>query len=633
MTILRKFTLQLLALAVFALALIWMSGSGVALQSSNASAEEAYNKLHSDLNDVKMILADTVNIDAQGGRNDIESAPVSGDTRESMFKNIKLFNSMAYHIKNRYMEDIDPQELIKAGIRGMLQNLDPFSVLMEEQSYDELMESTHGRYEGLGMQIDSRGERIRIISPIEGTPAYSKGLLAGDVIWEINGNSTAGMSTQDAADLMRGPAGTSVSLKIKREGFPELLDYEVERAVIALKSVNYYGYFPGTNIGYVRLSRFAEETGNELREAITDLQSQKKMEGLIFDLRSNGGGLLHQAIETANLFLDRDRLVVYTRGRTDDSERRYHSQYAPLVEDTKLVVLVNEGSASASEIVAGAIQDWDRGIIMGQDTYGKGLVQQLFPAGGDTGVALKLTTAKYYIPSGRCIQRPERSKKHGAEAETEDTALDESATPSETTGLEETDEIEATEEKEIFFTNGGRVVYGGGGIVPDVSIEPEKWEPIEINLERKSMFFDFAVSYTTEHPEIDRDFNVTDKVLDDFKTFIKEKDFDYNTALEVSLNEMRDVVASESKEQLFSASLDELEQLIEKEKDQDFKRSEPYIKRAIKREIITKLYGQTGMYEEMILKSDPAVREALDLIMNDDNYSGILKGETSKAEL
>jgi len=622
---LRKLTLQLVGLAVVSLGLIWMAGSGAALQTSTAEADGVYDKLHSDLGDLKgKVFADTMKIDATEESSVLKHPEEQPDSRETLFKNIKVFNSMAYHIKNRYMEDIDSRELIHAAIRGMLQDLDPFSVLMEQDSYDRLMESTHGKYEGLGMQIDSRDDYIRIISPIEGTPAYRKGLQAGDVIKEIDGESTYQMTTQDAANLMRGTAGTSVELKIDRQGVPDLLEYTVERAVIELKSVNYYGYFDNSNIGYIRLSRFAEETGNELREAITDLQNQKKMEGLVFDLRSNGGGLLHQAVETANLFLDKDRLIVYTRGRSDETERRYVADNDPMMPKGKLIVLVDEGTASASEIVSGAIQDWDRGVIMGQPTYGKGLVQQIFPAGGDQTVALKLTTAKYYIPSGRCIQKPERNKKPGAHA---------SADEDEEEGDSESDTLK-TIDREVFFTNAGRVVYGGGGVVPDIDVERDKWYTIEMNLERQQVFFDFAVKYTSEHPEVGRDFVVTDEILGDFKAFMKEKEFDYKTALEVSLDEMKEVVKDEEKEEIFSGSLEELEQLIETEKDHDFQRSRDYIKRSIKREIMTKLYGQRGLYEEIILKTDPAVTEAFELIRDDQEYTRVIKeGLRDKAEL
>lgn len=622
MTRLRRLTLQLVALAVFAIGLIWMAGSGEAVQPNQAEAEGLYQRLQSNLN---YYAADTAKIDATDPSETLPMPKESADDRETLFKNIKLFNSMAYQIKNRYMEDLEAKDLIRSGIRGMLADLDPFSVLMEEQSYDRLMESTHGKYEGLGMQIDNRDDRIRIISPIEGTPAYHKGLQAGDIIWEINGKSTLKMNTQDAATLMRGPAGTAVNLKIHREGVPELLEYVIERAIIELKSVNYAEFFEGTNIAYVRLSRFAEETGNELKLALQQLQSEKPIEGMIFDLRSNGGGLLQQAVETANLFLEKDKLIVYTLGRTPDTERRYYSTEEPLFPKGKLVVLVDEGTASASEIVSGAIQDWDRGIIMGQTTYGKGLVQQIFPAGGDFGVALKLTTAKYYIPSGRCIQKPERDKKHTDMGD--DEALDEASTDS--TGSDTLSLVS----KQVHSTNGGRLVYGGGGVAPDVSLDREKWYPVEMNLERKQLFFDFAVKYTADHPDLNENIEITDEILNQFRAYIKEKKFDYKTALEVSLDKMKEVVKDENKEEMFGASFDQMTKLIETEKDTDFERSKDYIRRSIKREIVTKLSGEQGLYRAVILKTDPAVQKALTLLQDEKEYSRLIAGEKSKAEL
>ncbi|MFH1700667.1 MAG: S41 family peptidase [Candidatus Zixiibacteriota bacterium] len=619
---LRRFLLQLTALFVFAMGLLWVTGSGIAMQTSSAEEENVYQQLHNNFAvNSDMIVADTMNIDAQEKTPEIKDD--DPDSPETLYKNIKIFNNMAYHIKNRYMEEVDVKKLIRSGIKGMLADLDPFSVLLEESGYEDLMESTHGKYEGLGISIDSRGERIRVISPMEGTPAYRKGLQAGDIIWEIEGKPTLGMESTDAVKMMRGPAGTAINIKIKREGVSELLDYNIERAVIELKSVNYYGFIEGTNIGYVRLSRFAEETDRELREAFADLLREKPIEGVIFDLRSNGGGLLHQAIETANLFLDSAQLVVFTRGRDIGSERYYHTDKPPIYPEGKVVVLVNGGTASASEIVAGAIQDWDRGIIMGQETYGKGLVQQVFPVGPDQSIALKLTTAKYYIPSGRCIQRPERNHKRSADAFMDQMDDHPSA-----------DSLAVDEKKEVFYTNGGREVYGGGGIYPDQLIEPEPWLPIEMSMTAQSMFFDFAVKYSAAHPEIDWNFEVSDEVLEEFKEFLKEKAFTYKTALEASVEDLKEIITEEDKEELFKLSIENIETLIETEKDGDFTESQDYIRRSIKREIFTKLYGQRGLYEGIIHKYDRTVLNALELILDDEKYSNtITDGSKSKAEL
>jgi carboxyl-terminal processing protease len=516
----------------------------------------------------------------------------------------RLLVDMAYNIHSRYMEDVSPKDLAHAGIRGMLDDLDPFSVLMEKKTYEHLMENTHGKYEGLGMQIGKRGDHITIIAPMEGTPAYRIGLQAGDIVIAIDGEDTKDMSTEAASNLMRGTAGTSVTLTVKRPGYEEDLDYEITRAEIPLYSVNYAGIVDD-NIGYVRLSRFAETTEDELRAAIDSLQNETELSGLIFDLRSNGGGLLSQAIQTANLFLEKNKLVVYTQGRLPSSERKYSSELDPIYMDKPLVILVDAGSASASEIVAGAIQDWDRGIIIGNTTFGKGLVQQIFGGTGDADVALKLTTAKYYVPSGRCIQKPERSSKH----------------PEPVTGLDTSDDDEIDTDKEVFYTNGGRIVYGGGGIVPDLNVERQKYEPIEINLERQSMFFNFAVEYTSKHKDVTRDIEITNEIFDEFRKHCEEEDFEYKSQLELSLERFEETVSDAEKTELFEEDIEEIRALIEAEKERDFDKSNDYIRRSIKREIIRKQFGERGVYEELVLQTDPYVKKALEVLRKDDEYS------------
>ncbi len=599
-----RYTLLLVGVTVFAIAFIAEIGS---LEAEQVTTTEP------------VMWADTTHINTEPVTTD--SRETTRRKRDSFLKDVKKLSSTAFNIRNQYMEDVDTDEIIKAGIRGMLTDLDRYSVLMERSSYEALMESTHGKYEGLGMQIDSRDNRIIIIAPIEGTPAYRKGLRAGDIIWAIDGESTEGMKTADGAKLMRGTAGTSVVLTIKRAGIADLMDFEVERAVIELKSVPYAGVVPGTDIGYVRLSRFAEETSHELRDAISDLNDQN-VSALIFDLRSNGGGLLDQAKETAELFLQQGREIVYTKGRYETSERHYYSERAPLFEDKPLVILVNQGTASASEIVSGAIQDWDRGLIVGAPTYGKGLVQQIFQIANDGSMALKLTTAKYYVPSGRCIQKPETQAKRGSRP---DLALD----PDED---EESDSL-AISEEEVFYTNSGRIVYGGGGIVPDIEIQSDLYKPIEINLERKSLFFDFAIQYVADHPDVKTSFEVSDETLEQFRTFVAEKEFDYKTSLQVALEELRESVTEEETEELFESALEELEKLVEVEKSDDFEQSRDYISRSIKRDILSSVYGQRGVYEGLILKTDKTVMRAVEILSTPGRYSDMIARGQTKAEL
>ena len=594
-----RFSLQIFGIVVFALAMIWFAGPG---DASQINAERPQ----------PVLWADTVHFDVSGDTTETAEP----QDRDTFLRDVKMLTQTAFAIRNNYMEDIDADLMVRSGIEGMLDNLDRYSVLMEPKEYDALMESTHGKYQGLGMQIDQRDNRIVIVSPIEGTPAYRKGLRAGDIVWEIDGKSTEGMPSSDAADLMRGEAGTSVRLTIKRTGISELMEFDVERAVIELKSVNYSGVIPGTNIGYVRLSRFAEETSRELREAISDL-NDKNVSSLIFDLRSNGGGLLDQANETAELFLDQGREIVYTKGRSAATERHYTSNRPPLfTKDKPLVILIDEGTASASEIVAGAIQDWDRGIIVGATSYGKGLVQGLFRIADDN-THVKLTTAKYYVPSGCCIQKPEKQAKHPSMDDVEAAH----------------DTLSVDENREIYYTNGGRVVYGGGGIVPDVKVERETWKPIEINLERKSMFFDYAVQYVAEHPNIDPNFEVSDAMVADFRKFIKGKEFDYKSDLQIALDDLRETVTSEDKEPVFETKLAAIDTLVQNDKDADFNKSLDYIKRAIKREIVSSILGERGVYEQIVFKSDKTLARAVDILSEKGEYSKLISEGQKKAEL
>jgi carboxyl-terminal processing protease len=478
------------------------------------------------------------------------------------------------------------------------------------------MENTQGKYEGVGMQIDLRDERVTIVSPIEGTPAYRLGLQAGDKIMMIDSISTDGMSTQDAADLMRGAAGTNVMLTIERPGVPEWLEYDVERAVIELNSVRYYGVVE-KGIGYVRIDKFSESTTDELVDAIRDMTQNMGVTSLIFDLRSNGGGLLDQAISVANLFLPREKLVVYTQGKYPTSQKRYHSQNEPVFPAGDLVVLVNGGTASASEIVSGAIQDWDRGVIIGTTTFGKGLVQQIFGS-PNSDLRLKLTTAKYYIPSGRCIQKPERAKKHPEPIAAADPALI------------ETEEEELDTAREVFLTAAGREVYGGGGVVPDIEVEQDRWKPIEYNLIRKNMFFDFAVDYTISHDEVPVGFEVTDNMIEEFRQYIKEKDFNYKTALEYDIEQFEETARDQEALDRFEGEIADLRNLIEKEKADDFDKSLEYIRQSIKREMLRKVRGERGIYEELTLKEDKAVKQALEILKDRKKYGKLLEGSSGQ---
>ncbi len=533
-----------------------------------------------------------------------ETKGMPEDERNTLLSNVKLLDNVAYWINSKYVDSVDVKLMIRSGINGMIETLDPFSDLQDVTEHDRLMEATEGKYEGLGMTISEREGSITVISPIEGTPAYRMGIRAGDQIVKIDGKSTEGMSTEDASRLMRGEHGTSVILSIKREGAAEILDYKIERAIIELKNVPYYGVIDG-GIGYVRLTKFSKDSGKELKDAIVDLES-KGIKGLIFDLRNNGGGLLDQAVETGNLFLDQGKQIVYTQGRSE-AKRDFNATQMPVYPDGPMVVLVDGGTASASEIVSGAIQDWDRGVIIGNTTFGKGLVQQVFGMPNNT--YLKLTIAKYYIPSGRCIQKPEIAKR---------SALRKMVT-------EGPDSI-VTSQKEVFYTKGGRKVYGGGGIVPDINLDYPTLKPIEYNLERQSMFFNFAVSYIAKNPNIPREFDIDNNVLEEFKAFLKEKNFIYKTPLELDLDSLKSDMERQNKLEMFSSAMADMRKSVDKDKEGDFDKSIDYIKRSLKRDILSNLYGEKAFYEQILLKTDPFIQKAYEILTNDKEYKKLLKG-------
>ncbi|MGB8656412.1 MAG: S41 family peptidase [Candidatus Zixiibacteriota bacterium] len=571
----RKYWLGALALALISVAIIWVVGLGEATEETQTPQE---------------------------------------NERSTLISNIKLLDAVIFDINQKYVDSVNVKEMARAGINGMMETLDPFSDLQDIKAHDRLMEMTEGKYEGLGMTISERAGAIIVISPIEGTPAYRMGLRAGDQIVKIDGKTTEGMTTEQASGLMRGERGTTVVLTIKREGVAELLEYPVERAIIELKNVPYYGVMDG-GIGYVRLSKFSKDSGKEVKDAIEDLKT-KGIKGLIFDLRSNGGGLLDQAVETGNLFLDQGKQIVYTQGRAE-AKREFNATQPAVYPDDPLVVLVNDGTASASEIVSGAIQDWDRGVIIGNTTFGKGLVQQVFPMPNDT--YLKLTIAKYYIPSGRCIQKPEIAKRQPVTTEAESEVTPDSVKTGQPDSIR-------TVQKEIFHTKGGRKVYGGGGVVPDVEVEVPRLKPIEYNLERQSMFFNFAVSYLAKHPNISKDFEVDNGLLQEFKQYLKEKNFTYKSILELDMEPLKTQIQKQEKSEMFSKSLAEMEQLIEKDKADDFEKSVEYIKTSLKRDILSNLYGERAFYEQLLLKTDPYIKKAFEILTNEKEYQKILKG-------
>lgn len=506
---------------------------------------------------------------------------------------VRLFELVATKIGESYVEPVNPDTLVAAGIEGMVSHLDPYTEYLEPQPLDQLLEDTRGSFEGIGVEIVIQSESLTVVSPLEGSPASRVGVLAGDRIVTIGGKPTAGMSTSDAAKLLRGPRGTEVKIEVLRQGAAALLPITIKRDVIEIKAVPYYGMV-GDGIGYVRLNRFADQSTEELNEALTALKKEN-LKGLILDLRSNPGGLLEQSISTANLFLETGSLIVETHGRRADQNQKFFATQPAILPNVPLVVTVDEGSASASEIVAGAIQDWDRGVVVGNSTFGKGLVQSLINL--PNGRALKITTARYYTPSGRSIQKPERAGALKADSA-------------------------AIEKFKTQVT--GRTVTGGGGIKPDVVTAKETFTPLAFEIGGRGLIWEFGVHYAGEYPELKQDFEVTEGVMAEFRRFLKQKKFAYTSAAEEELKKLDSLAKTEKFSAATQKKLEELKTALQAEKEHEFAASLPYIRRQLKESILTKAFGEKVKYPLVWMKTHPELVKAREILTSGAEYRRLL---------
>ena len=464
---------------------------------------------------------------------------------------LRRYTQVLRLVEEEYVTEVDPKDLVHASIRGMLRTLDPHSNFLPKQEYTQLQERQHGSYHGLGISVQMREGNLTVISPFEGTPAYRLGIRSGDIISRIEGELTHGVELDAAVKKLRGPKGSEVTISITRAGYDQPLDFTIVRDKIDLRSVP-YAFMLDDDTGYLRISDFMETTDDELHENLVKLEMEGATE-LVLDLRDNPGGLLDQAVAVSNTFLDKGSLIVYTRGRTDGSDYDYHANRESSHSEMPLVVLVSRGSASASEIVSGAIQDHDRGLIVGETTFGKGLVQSIYRISEGNGLAL--TTAQYFTPSGRNIQRDYSS---GSFDDYYYTArADKSEPPS----------------GEVKHTDAGRKVYSGGGISPDLQVTyPRLPKPI-LALNSRNLFFKYSTHFAAEDDRrlldgagiqpkeirtarpkdirlIDKRFRVDDEVLDDFIAFLDEEDVSYSKA---ELLEHRDRLALRIEVAIFSA--------------------------------------------------------------------------------
>lgn len=516
-------------------------------------------------------------------------------------KNFQIFGAAYEELVTGYVKPLDPEHLMRTGIDAMLAELDPYTTFIDEADNADLNIITRGRYGGVGLNVDKRGGKVTVISPIEGASGYKQGMRAGDVITHIEDRPTGDLSMADVRTLLRGEPGTTVEVTVEREGAPAPIVFTLTREQVELANVSYRGFVGEATakgrFGYVKLERFTREAGSEVRDAIRALQGERPLRGLVLDLRDNPGGLLDAAVDVTELFVPQGSVVVSTRGRLPDTERTYRSDRAPLVPDLPLIVLVNGYSASASEIVAGAVQDLDRGVVMGTTTYGKGLVQVVRSLPHNT--SLKMTTAKYYTPSGRSIQSIDYS-------------AGESRTVPDSVGR-------------MFETAGGREVRDQHGIEPDVEVEERPPGELEEALQRRAAFFFYANHFAAEADSIGPAFRVTNATLSQFRSWLDEENFSYPTDAEKALDRVSTGFAQDGYEGI-GDEVAALREALEEEKTDEFREDAADLKQHLEREILARYLTESQRIERMITY-DTQVDSAVALLGTSDRYTRILTPE------
>ena len=517
-------------------------------------------------------------------------------------KNIDIFVSLYKQLNTYYVDDIVPGQLIKTAIDAMLKTLDPYTVYIPESDIEDYKFMTTGQYGGIGALIHKRGNYVFISEPYENSPADKAGLKAGDKILEINGKSAKNKTVDEVSTALKGQPGTNVTVLIERDSTQAAITKDILRQEIKIDNVPYYGLV-SDSIGYINLSEFKQNAGKDVRDAFVELNENKNLKGVIIDLRGNGGGLLNEAVNIVNIFVDKGQLVVSTKGKIKDKNNIHKTQMPAVDTDIPLVILVDENSASASEIVTGAIQDLDRGVVIGQRTFGKGLVQNIVPLSYNS--EMKITIAKYYIPSGRCVQ-----------------ALDYFHRDEEGNAPVLPDSL-----RKAFTTKNGRVVYEGSGIEPDIAMEVPEFSNITIALLNKNHFFDFSVLYNRQHRTITpaATFQITDTIYDEFLAYLKGKDYTYSTESEMVLDDLKKTATTEKYYEAIKNDFEALKEKILNEKKNDLIANKDQIKQVLKMYIVPLYYYQKGRIESS-LKDDPEVTKAISILKDKKRYTSILDG-------
>ena len=521
-----------------------------------------------------------------------------------VLKNLEIFSSVYKNAELVYVDGVKPGSLIKTALDAMLRTLDPYTVYIPEAEIEDFRIMTEGEYGGIGSTIHARDGWIYISDPYEGFPADQAGLKAGDRIVAINGESTQGKSVSDVSALLKGQAGTALTLLIERPG-AKPKEYSIVRREIKIKNVTYYGMLRDS-VGYIRQDGFTQGAVEEVRQAFLALR-EKGMKYLVYDLRYNGGGLLNEAVDIVNLFYKKGVPVVSTKGKLKDRNYTYGTTKDPVDTQIPIVFLTSRGTASASEILTGAMQDYDRAVLVGERTFGKGLVQNILPL--PYNAQMKVTVAKYYIPSGRCVQ-----------------ALDYSHKDENGRALPISDSL-----RNAFKTAAGRVVYDGDGIEPDIEVVSPLMSEVAISLVTKFLIFDYANRYAARHDKIGdiSKFEITDAIYTDFLAFMKDKDYGYKLPCEKILSQFKAEAEKDSCWHEVAPSFAQLEEKLAQSKSGDLLRNQKEIASLLREEIVSRYYYQSGRAEAE-LQGDPTVNKAIEVLLDKNLYEGLLSGSVSK---
>ena len=511
-------------------------------------------------------------------------------------KSLDVFTTLFKEVNAYYVEEINPTELMKIGIDAMLSSLDPYTDYIPEDDIEDYRTMTTGEYGGIGAVIEKKGGFNTVVMPYKNAPAARSGLLIGDQILKINNISLSGKKAYEISNLLKSQINAQITLEIKRMNMLEVFEISLATEKIVIKNVPYAGLVKA-DVGYIKLKDFTTNAGKEVGEALKELTHQG-VSKLILDLRGNPGGLLDEAINVSNIFIPKGAEIVSTKGKLEEWTKVYNTKNQSIDAKIPLVVLIDERSASAAEIVAGVVQDYDRGVLVGRKTYGKGLVQQTRPLAYNA--QLKVTTAKYYIPSGRCIQAIDYGTKGTAKI--------------------------ADSLKSTFRTKSGRAVLDGGGVDPDILIDPSKFALVSYRLKQKNLIFNYATKYYFDHDTLAsaRDFELSELEFQQFLAWLENQSFDYQTPLEIKLEQVLDLAKAGARSEQVHQSIIELNALLQSEKKKDLIHYESEIKQLLEQDIVSRYFFQEGIIEASF-DTDLDILKAVEILEDTESYDGILK--------